>query len=120
MSATTLARAVTLSGYFGLLILLLAWNTWLAPSRYFPTALVLIVLVVPLLVPLRGLLHGRVYTHSWVTFLAVFYMTLGIAEAVANPAQRYLAVLETVFSLMLLLGASWYARCARRQHSDVP
>ena len=110
MSGIAAARVLTLTGYFGLLGLLLAWHTWLSPPERLPIALVLIALVVPLLFPLRGLLHGRAYTHSWVTFLAIFYLTLGLGEAVAGPTDRALAILEVVFSLMLLAGAVWYVR----------
>lgn len=103
-------RLFTLLGYFGLLLVLPCWHAWLAPPAHIPVALVLIVLVVPLLVPLRGLLHGRPYTHAWVPLLAIFYLTIGVSEAVANPAQRTLALVQTAFSLMLLIGASWYVR----------
>lgn len=105
MNLRRMARTLTLTGYFGLLGLLLIWNVWLAPSSYFPRSLVLIVLVVPLLLPLRGLLHGRVYTHMWTPFLALVYFILGMTEAVANPAERHLAAAETILSLMLFFGA---------------
>ena len=58
------AYILTLTGYLGTLALLTAWYSWLAPSTHFPVALVLLVLVLPLLFPLRGLLHGRRYTFS--------------------------------------------------------
>ncbi|MBL8247941.1 MAG: DUF2069 domain-containing protein, partial [Candidatus Competibacter sp.] len=51
-------RKVALTGYFGLFWLLLFWFAWLEPPDRAPVALVLILLVGPLLFPLRGLLHG--------------------------------------------------------------
>lgn len=104
------ARGATLTGYFGLLGLLLAWHIWLAPSTLFPRALMLSIFVAPLLLPLRGLLHGRRYTHQWVPFLALPYLIIGITEAFANPEERTLALLEIVCSALLLVGASVYAR----------
>ena len=77
------------------------------------SAVDIFVLVVPLLFPLRGLLHGKTYTHMWVPFLATFYLVLGISEAIVNPTQRYLGLLQILFSLMLLFGASLYSRCRR-------
>lgn len=118
VSGLAAARALTLTGYFGLLALLLCWHVWLSPPERLPVALVLIALVVPLLFPLRGLLHGKPYTHSWVTFLAIFYLTLGLGEAVAAPSERLLAILEVVFSLMLLAGASWYVRALPQQRTQ--
>lgn len=117
MNGIAAARALTLTGYFGLLGLLLCWNAWLSPPEHLPVALVLIALVVPLLFPLRGLLHGKPYTHSWVTFLAIFYLMLGLGEAVAGPTERSLAILEVIFSLMLLAGASWYVRAQPPQRA---
>lgn len=110
MTPIKIARAAALGGYFGLLTLLMAWNMWLAPSHYFPVALVLIVLVVPLLFPLRGLLHGRASTHIWAGLMALLYFAHGISEAISNPAQRGLGLLEIAFSLTLLAGALLYVR----------
>lgn len=110
-------RILALSGYFGLIALLLAWKAWLAPSPYFPVALMLIVLVVPLLFPLRGLLHGRTYTHAWSCFLVLFYFTHGVVEAVSNPPERTLAIAEIILSLMMFFGAVFYVRAV---HAATP
>lgn len=115
MNRTQVARVAALSGYFGLLSLLMLWNTWLAPSRYFPVALVLLVMVGPLLLPLRGLLHGRPYTHAWTSYLALAYFMHGIGQAYAVPSERTPALLEVLFSLALFLGAIFYARFRGRE-----
>lgn len=112
VSRARLAWWVSLTGYFSLLVLMLAWNTVLAPSQYFPVAIVLIVMVVPLLIPLRGLLHARPYTHAWTAFLSLLYFTHGVVEATVNPEQRLLGLLEIAFSLLLFFGTTMYARYA--------
>ena len=112
MSRAGIAHVATLAGYFALLGLLMLWNTILAPSQHFPVAIVLIVMVVPLLLPLRGLLHGRPYTHAWTAFLALLYFIHGVGEAVTNPQERLLGSLEIIFSLVLFFGATFYARYA--------
>ena len=106
----SLVRALTLSGYFGLLGLLLAWHSWLAPSRYFPVALALTVTAVPLLLPLRGLLHGRARSHVWASYLSLLYVMHGTVEAYVNPAERVWALLELGFATALYLGALLYVR----------
>jgi uncharacterized membrane protein len=112
MNYLQLARVSALLGYFGLLILLMVWIIWLTPSHtsHLPTSLALLLLVGPLMFPLRGLLHGRSYTHAWASFLALFYLLLGISEAWSNSEQRLLAGLEIIFSSLLYLGAMFYAR----------
>ncbi len=112
---TRTARYLTLISYFGLLLLLVVWNTWLAPSLRFPTALVLLVFVSPLLLPLRGLLHGRPYTHVWTSFLALAYFAHGISEAYVDPRDRPYAVLEVALSLALFSSCLLYARLRGRE-----
>ena len=107
--------AVALTGYFGLFGLLLLWFSWLEPPRQLPVALGLILLVGPLLLPLRGLLHGRAYTHAWASFLALFYFIVGVFNA-AGPMERpWLAWLAMGFSFLLFLGTILFARARTRE-----
>ncbi|HEY0635165.1 MAG TPA: DUF2069 domain-containing protein [Gammaproteobacteria bacterium] len=117
MNFIQLARVSALLGYFGLLILLMVWIIWLRPidTPRLPTSLSLLLLVGPLMFPLRGLLHGRPYTHAWVSLLALFYLFLGISEAWSDSAQPLLTALEIIFSTLLYLGAMFYARLRGKQ-----
>lgn len=110
MSRISLARTVTLLGYFGLLGLVLAWNIWLAPPPKALISLTLLLLAVPLLFPLRGLLHGRAYTHAWAGFIALIYLLHAMVVIYSNPAERYLALMEFVLGMMMFVGAMVYAR----------
>ena len=105
-----LARALALTGYFGLLGLMTAWLAWIAPSARFPVSLVLVIAVFPLLLPLRGLLHGRPRAHAWAAFLSLPYFVHGVGEAYAGTGERWLALLEVALSLGLFFGASLYVR----------
>jgi uncharacterized membrane protein len=106
---------VALTGYFSLFGLLLIWFAWLEPPHHLPVSLVLLILVGPLLTPLRGLLHGRPYTYAWAAFLALFYFTVGIFH-VAGPMMRpWLAWLEIGFSILWFLGAIMYVRSQGRK-----
>ncbi len=108
------ARNLSLLGYFGLLALILVWNAWVQPPAQLPRALVLIIMLAPLLFPLRGLLHGRAYTHAWTAFLALLYFSLGVANA-ANADTRIYGILEIVASVSLFIGCVLYARAKGRQ-----
>jgi len=116
--STRVARLLALSGYFGLFLLLTAWYAWLAPSARFPVALTLLVMVSPLLFPLRGLLLGRPYTHAWTSLLALLYFAHGVGEAYANPREGLYAGLEILFSLTLFWGAVLFARWRGRELRD--
>ena len=105
--------ALTLFGYFGTLTLLTAWYSWLAPATRFPTTLVLSVMLVPLLFPLRGLLHGRKYTFAWSCFLALFYFTHGVMEAYSSELTRHLGLLEVAFTSLWFVAAMVYIRTGK-------
>jgi len=111
MNKLLLSRWSTLIGYFGLLALLLSWFTWIAPPQNVPRGVPIVLLVVPLLFPLRGILHARRYTHQWVTFLSLFYFCVGI-DASFNHAQgqAWLGYLTVLFSILLFLGSMIFAR----------
>ena len=110
ITRTRIAYAATLTGYFGLLTLLMLWNTVLAPSSRFPIAMILIISVIPLMIPLRGLLHGRPAACTWAAYLSLFYFVHGVMEAAAGPQERLLASLEIAASLLLFFGAVFYVR----------
>lgn len=110
-----LPYTLALIGYFGLFTLLLAWNIWLAPPQVLPVALVLLVAIGPLLFPLRGLLHERPYTFGWTSLLALAYLAHGSVEAYSNPPERGLALAEVALSLLLYVGAVWFARVRGRE-----
>lgn len=105
-----LARITSLTGYFGMFVFLLLWLTVLSPSDKFPVALTLLVLVTPLLFPLRGILYGRAYTHAWASFLALFYFTLAIGVVVSEPSQRVYGIIWLILSIMMYGGCMFYAR----------
>lgn len=113
ITAARLFYTTTIASYLALLGLLLLWHTWLVPPVHWPIALVLLVWVVPLLVPLRGLLHGQRYTYAWFHFLTLWYFTHGIGVIAADPAARILGIGEVVLSVMLYLSSIVYVRVSR-------
>ncbi len=115
MNIIIFSRWLTLASYFALLGLMMLWQTVLAPPSQVPISIVLLILVGPLLLPLRGLLHGRPYTHAWTCFLVLLYFIHGVVEAYSNPPERLYAGLEIVLSTLLYIGAVLYARYRGRQ-----
>jgi uncharacterized membrane protein len=108
-------RVLALAGYFALLTLLLNWHTWIAPPTRVPISVVLLLVAVPLLLPLRGLLHGRVYTHAWTSFLALAYFALAVDAIAADVQPAWLGWAALVASLALFTGAIGYTRTRGRE-----
>ena len=75
-------RAVAVAALLGLIALGLAWELWLAPTggRW------LAFKVLPLVLPLAGLLKHRLYTYRWVSLLVWLYFTEGIVRATGLPS----------------------------------
>ncbi|MEN8259191.1 MAG: DUF2069 domain-containing protein [Pseudomonadota bacterium] len=107
------AYSAAIAGYFGLFSLLMLWNTVLAPSTRLPVALVLIFVVLPLLMPMRGMLHGRPRSCAWAAYLSLAYLVHGITEFAAGPDQRLYAGLEIATSVLLFFGAAFYVRLSK-------
>ena len=109
------ARAAWLAAcaaWIGLILLGLAWETFLAPLR--PGGSWLVLKVVPLLAPLMGLLRGRRYTFKWSTLLVWAYMAEGAVRSLSDPGpSARLAVLEIALGAAFFLAATAYLRSTR-------
>ena len=110
MNPIRFSRRLTLFSYIALVAVLLAWYGLL-----YPAPLILILLLLPLLFPLKGLLKGSPYTHAWSSFLILLYFIHGVVEAYANPSVRMWALLEVLFSVTFYTGAVLYARWRGRE-----
>ena len=81
-----------------LILLGLAWELALAPVK--PGGSWLVLKVVPLLIPLFGVLRARRYTMQWTTLLIWLYAAEGAARAWTDTGlSAQLALLELLLSL---------------------
>ncbi len=105
-----LAACFTLSA---LIFLCVAWELWLAPLR--PGGSWLVLKVIPLLLPLFGILNGRRYTYKWSSLLVWLYVAEGAVRAWSDPSpeMRTLAVIEVALSLAFFGAIVAYLRASR-------
>jgi len=104
-----LARVTTLVGYFGTLFFLMLWLIKIAPPNI-PKSFALAIALLPLMLPLRGLLHGRVYTHSWASFLALPYFAYGVDAAVHRADQKWLGMVLVLLTVLWFFGCIYYSK----------
>lgn len=107
------AYPVALGAYLGLTLMLIAWITWLAPPPATLVTPVLLVIVGPLLLPLRGLLHQRRYTLAWSTLLILAYFVHGVVYAAGAPPGRWLGLAEVALTLVYFTAITAYLRLTR-------
>jgi uncharacterized membrane protein len=111
----TWTRALAVGSLLGLIVLGLAWELWLAPLR--PGGSWLVLKVLPLTLPLAGLLKNRMYTYRWVSLLIWLYFTEGVVRATSSKgAEVPLAWLEVLLCLVLFTACAMHVRW-RLRHS---
>lgn len=97
----------TLLLLIGLCIL---WEMWLAPLR--PGGSWMVLKVLPLLLPLRGIIRHDNYTMQWTSMLIWLYFTEGCVRAYSDKASlsAICAGFEIIFSLVYFATILIYLR----------
>ncbi len=112
-----LSRSMAVGSLLALIVLGLAWELWLAPLR--PGGSWLALKVLPLCLPLAGLLKHRMYTYRWLSLLLWLYFTEGVVRATSEPAPgAWLALLRVLLSLLLFAACVLHIRLRQRAARD--
>ena len=102
-------RVLTLAGYFSLLCGLFAWHLLIEPPAKHLISVIIFFQIGPLMFPLLGLLRGKLYTHAWSMYLAIFYFIVGVWYA--GSSEDLMIGLFVIFtSLVFFLGTVLYTR----------
>jgi uncharacterized membrane protein len=99
-----------------LIAMCILWETVLAPLR--PGGSWLVLKVIPLLLPLRGILKRDIYTLQWSSMLILIYLAEGAVRAYTDSGlSATLAYIEIalvcIFFLCTLLYLQPYKRAAK-------
>jgi len=85
-------RWLSLLGYFSLMAGLYSWH-----------------LLGPLLFPLRGLLNGKLYTHAWSMYMAIYYFIVGVWYG-AGADSLLFGIYVVSTSLLFFAGTALFTR----------
>jgi uncharacterized membrane protein len=111
------ARAAALASLLGLIALGIAWELWLAPTGQRTLA----VKVVPLVLPLPGLVHDRLRTFRWTSLLVWLYFIEGAVRAAGDRGPgATLALLEIALCLALFAACLLRVRAERAASTVAP
>ncbi len=106
-SSVVWTRSVAVACVAALIALGLAWELWLAPTGRGTLALK----VLPLLLPLPGLLKNRMYTYRWLSLLVWLYFAEGVVRATSERGTgALLATIEIVLCLVLFAACAAHVR----------
>ena len=91
----------------------LGWELAWAPLR--PGGSTLALKVLPLCIPLAGLLKNRMYTYRWLSLMVWIYFTEGVVRAFSDKAPgNALALLEVVLCIVLFVACVLHVRLRQR------
>lgn len=118
--ATTVKRArcgvLTTMSVLGLLVAIAALRTAPLPTNLYLS----LAWLLPVLLPLRGVLAGSRRTHAWATLCVAPYVIAGVMETIANPTLRPLAASIVFASLGWFAALIRYLRVTRPETGPRP
>jgi uncharacterized membrane protein len=107
--AVNATRWLAAGSLLGLIVLGLLWELWLAPLR--PGGSWLALKVLPLCIPLAGLLKNRMYTYRWLSLMVWLYFTEGVVRAYSDRApSSYYALLQVLLCCALFAACAMHVR----------
>ncbi|WP_395685721.1 DUF2069 domain-containing protein [Caenimonas koreensis] len=108
-NAVSATRWLAVGSLLGLIVLGVAWELWLAPLR--PGGTLLALKVLPLCIPLAGILRNRMYTYRWVSLVVWLYFIEGVVRAwKADAATTACALAEVALCLCLFAACAMHVR----------
>ena len=103
-------RAAAAGSLVALIVLGLAWELWLAPLR--PGGSWWAIKVLPLAIPLAGVLRNRMYTYRWLSMLVWLYFAEGVVRAITdlNRLSAVLAGVQVALCIVLFAACAAHVR----------
>jgi uncharacterized membrane protein len=103
-------RYLALVGHVGLLVWLSVWYFGLSTSQAYSPLFIFIIYLLPLLVPLHGIIKAKPYTHAWSCFVVLWYFLHAITVMYAEPDYILHASVELIFAICMFAGCCMFAR----------
>lgn len=112
---TQFYRRLALVSYCLLVVWLIVWHFYLTPDKPTSTIFTLLFWIIPILLPMKGIIQGKPYTFAWTNFVVMYYLLHGLTAIYAVEGERVYALVEIVLCCGLFIGGSFYARLRGRE-----
>ncbi|QDZ90620.1 DUF2069 domain-containing protein [Shewanella decolorationis] len=113
MTSSTLLTLSRL-GYLALVLLLGGWFIGQGINGEY-TLLFSLLWLVPLLLPIKGILKGNPYTYAWASFILCLYMLHALTLLYVTTDALAFAIIEVLLIGALLVAFPFYARIRGRE-----
>ena len=101
-------KKIALLGYFGLLAFMPLWLLVLEPSSL-GSWLALVLFVIPLVFPFKGLIQGNPYTFAWSNFIVMWYFLHSLTSLWVSTNKLY-PLVELILASLMFFGGTYYAK----------
>jgi uncharacterized membrane protein len=109
-----ISRHLVSWSYLGLIFLQAIWHGLLPPPRGTGSWLLATIAILPLLLPLKGVLAGSLRSMTWAGYLTMLYLVIGVMEAWSNPPQRIPALFQVLLVAAYVGSLLAFSRATRR------
>ena len=99
--------------YLILVCLLTYWFTLEMPKIY--SFFFCLLWLVPIYLPLHGILKGHLYTFAWAGYILCFYICHSLTLWWVDPTTRWFSIMECGLSMLLFFGFSYFTRIEKRK-----
>ena len=102
-------RWLTLLGYFSLMVGIYSWHLIIDDTEKHLISLILVFQIGPLLFPLKGLLNGKLDTHAWSMYIAIYYFIVGVWYGAGENSLLF-GIFVVLTSLTFFAGTAIFTR----------
>ena len=103
-------HAIIICTYLSLLLWQLVWHTLLPAPTGAGLLWLGLLAAIPLLLPLNGILKGRIRSMTWGGYLLMLYLVIAVMEAWSNAPQRIPALIQTALVIICIYGILAFSR----------
>ncbi|MBE0389033.1 hypothetical protein PLUTE_a4775 [Pseudoalteromonas luteoviolacea DSM 6061] len=86
------------------------WLFVISPREGHSLGFMFVVYILPLLLPLRGIIKDKPYTFAWANFIVLIYFVHGFTLLWIATDELIWVLLELLFSTCMFIGCTYYAR----------
>lgn len=105
---------IATAAFIDVFILCVAWEWFIAPLR--PGGSWMVIKGLPLLLAIPGIWRGNNYTMQWASMLILIYMTEGLVRLFETGANFWMALLETILSLIAFIALLMYLKPLKQEY----
>lgn len=101
-------QRLAIFGYVGLLILMPLWLFYLDKPEGYSNGFIFIIYIIPLLLPLKGIIQDKIYTYAWANFIVMIYFLHSLT--LLYTSCDIFVVLELIFTTSMFVGCTYYSK----------